>query len=346
MTVPLPDDEPTIEPLAGVDWLIDAADLLGEPDPGPTPWLIEGLIVDQAIVAAVGRWKTTKSYALLDMCISVAVGLPAFGAFSVPEPGPVVFINEESGRAALWRRLDALCRGRSIDPERLRGRLHVAANANVKLDDKARQDELVTIGHRLRPRLYVFDPLARMKAAAREENAQADMAVLIEFLRQLRDETKATSLFVHHTGHAGGHMRGSSDLESAWESRLTFTRDGQSPLVTIESEHREAEAGQPIRYRIGWDTDTRSMRFNLVTDAGAPTLADRILLHLEQHGPGTTDDVRAGVGNRRADVLRTLETLAQAGTVHSGTSGRRDELGRPIRDKVWKPGHIEAGMSI
>ena len=43
-------------------WLVRGSDLLAEPDPGPTPWLVDGLIVDQALVAAVGRWKTTKSY--------------------------------------------------------------------------------------------------------------------------------------------------------------------------------------------------------------------------------------------------------------------------------------------
>lgn len=116
-------------------WLTDAADLLAEPDPGPTPWLVENLIVDQAIVAAVGRWKVTKSYGLLDICIAVATGRPAFGTLKIPNPGPVIFINEESGRRALWRRLDALCRGRAIPPEELRGRLLVAANERVKLDD-------------------------------------------------------------------------------------------------------------------------------------------------------------------------------------------------------------------
>ena len=39
------------------------------------------------------------------------------------------------GGAALHRGLDALCRGRAIDAEELRGRLKLAANARVKLDD-------------------------------------------------------------------------------------------------------------------------------------------------------------------------------------------------------------------
>ena len=82
-------------------WLIDAAALLAEGDPGPTNMLVEDLITDQALTAAVGKWKTTKSYGMLDICISVATGLPAFGRFAIPEPGPVVFVNEESGRRAL-----------------------------------------------------------------------------------------------------------------------------------------------------------------------------------------------------------------------------------------------------
>jgi hypothetical protein len=80
------------------------------------------------------------------------------------------------------------------------------------------------------------------------------------------------------------------------------------------------------------------MRFDLVAEDGGPTLAERILEHLETHGPGTTDEVRAAVGVRRSDVLRTLETLEQAGTAHRGPSGRRDAMGRAIRDQVWKPG--------
>ena len=70
--------------------------------------LVERLICEAALVAFVGRWKTTKSYSILDICIAIATGRPAFGRLEIPQPGPVVFICEESGWAALWRRLDAL----------------------------------------------------------------------------------------------------------------------------------------------------------------------------------------------------------------------------------------------
>jgi hypothetical protein len=283
------------------EWLFDAADLLAEPDPGPTPWLVENLIVDQALIAAVGPWKTTKSYGLLDIAISVRTGRPAFGQLEVSDPGPVVFVIEESGRAALWRRLDALTRGRAIAREELRG-LHLSANARVKLDDKDWQARLVGVGHRIRPRLFVFDPLARMKAAERDENAQGDMAALIEFLRVLRDETGAAVAFVHHIGHQGSHMRGSSDLESAWETRLTWKREGTSPEVALSSEHRDAEPGPALKYRIDWDGATRTMRFALTSDV----LDDRVKAYLSDHPKATANEVVDALGGNRQKVLAAI----------------------------------------
>jgi RecA-family ATPase len=125
----------------------------------------------------------------------------------------VVFVNEESGRAALWRRLDSLCRGRAIDPEELRGRLFVSANARVKLDDPHCQNELLDFGKEVRPRLFAFDPLARMKAPGRKENAQDEMSEVIEFWRHLRNETGAAVSLVHHTGHEGSHVRNFEQAE-------------------------------------------------------------------------------------------------------------------------------------
>lgn len=297
---------------------LDAADLLAEPDPGPTAFLVDDLIVDAAIVAAVGKWKTMKSYALLDIAISIAAGRPAFGRLEIPEPGAVVFVNEESGKAALWRRLDALSRGRAVAPSELRGRLIVAPNSGVKLDDARWQNELLDLGEMLKPRLFIFDPLARMKASSREENSQTDMAEIVEFIRLLRDRSAAAICFVHHQGHTGGNMRGSSDLESVWETRLTWTREGQSPVVTIQSEHREAEAGEPLEFRAAWHADTRTMRLELEPD---PVL-DRIENYLRHAPDATANEVNKDLGGNRKKVLALVKHLRD-----QGGSGPLEPLG-------------------
>jgi len=304
----------TEPPLQSADaWLVDAADLLAEPDPGPVTWLVEGLIVDQALTAAVGRWKTTKSYAMLELAVSVVTGQPAFGELAIPEPGPVVFVIEESGRAALWRRLDALSRGRAIVREELRGLL-LAPNERVKLDDADWQSRLIQAGQRIKPRLFVFDPLARMKAASRDENEQKSIATVIEFLRDLRDATGAGIAFVHHTGHSGEHMRGSSDLESVWESRLAWKK-ADDGLVELASEHREAEAGPTLHYRIAWEPETRSVRLPLVDPDAA--LVESVRRHLAAEPDASANEVHRALGGNRQDVLRVVRHV-KAG---SGTTG-------------------------
>jgi hypothetical protein len=313
------------------DWLIDGAELLAEPDPGPTPWLVDGLIVDHAIAAVVGKWKTTKSWGMLEVAVSIATGTPAFGSSAVPEPGPVVYVIEESGRSALWRRLDSLCRGRAIYPDRLRNRLMLAANERVKLDDRDWQQRLLELGHEIRPRAFIFDPLARMKDPRREENDQTGMAPVIEYLRTLRKETQAAALFVHHTGHSGEHMRGSSDLESVWESRLAFKRDGENGIVTVKAEHREEESGATVIYVLDWHHETRTMRLRPTV----PPLAERIIDHLLEHGPMGAAELAKGIETRRSDVDRALGVLAEAGTTRRAPSDKPDATGRHNPAKVW-----------
>jgi hypothetical protein len=313
----------------GRQWLERASDLLQEDDPGPTNMLVVGVAVDQALIATVGRWKTTKTYFNLDLGISVVTGLPLLGSYAVPVPGPVVVVLEESGRKALWRRLDALCRGRAIDRDALTD-LYVAANKRVRLDDPKWQNELVDVGAEICPRLFIFDPLARMKAAGRDESAQKEFAVLIEFLRDLRDETGAAVNWTHHTGHVGGHMRGTSDLESVWETRLGFER--QESTITVKPEHREEENGEPISYRLSWDSTTRTTR--LVPLARKSTY-ELVLEHLKEHSDQHVERVARTLQIRTSDVRRALEQGATLGTTHAGPSGRRDKAGRPINDKVW-----------
>jgi AAA domain-containing protein len=305
---------PTLR-LARPSWLERASDLLAEDDPGPTPWLVRGVIVDRAITAAVGRWKTTKTYALLDIAISVVTGLAFLGRHIVPDPGSVVLVLEESGRQALWRRLDSLCRGRAIDCDALAD-LHFAANRRVKLDEAEWQQDILAAGKELQPRAFILDPLARLKRPGRDENAQKEYAVLIEFMRLLRDETGAAVIFVQHTGHQGEHMRGTSDLESVWESRLAFRRDDRT--ISIKSEHREAEdSDTAISYRLAWDELTRTIRLDPVEDP----LDAKVTAYLADHPDASGNEVyKALKGNGPRSRQKAPATTGTRLRYHLGTT--------------------------
>jgi len=301
---------PTNEPATGSDWLARASDLLAEEDPGPTPFLVAELLVDQSLAAIQGKPKTWKTWVELELAVSIVTGSPAFDRFEVAEPGPVILVLEESGRAALHRRLGALARGYAISADALT-ELHFAANLHVRLDDSAWQERLLAAAKEISPRAIFFDPLARLKMPGRNENAQQEMAVLLDFLRVLRDDSGCAVPFVHHTGHDGAHLRGSSDLESVWESKITLDRSGD--VATLSSEHREAEEGGTHRIRQAWDADTLSLKLHLVADERNEEVRARVAAHRSEHPGASANKVFKAIGGTRGEVLEAVRLHDEEG---------------------------------
>lgn len=287
-------------------WLERASDLLTEPDPGPTPWLVDELLVAGCVGAVQGAPKSGKTWAILELVLAVVTGRPAFSRFAVPVAGPVILVLEESGRAALHRRLGALCRGNAIHPEELAD-LHYSANRRVRLDDLEWQKELANAVDQFEPAAVFLDPLARMKAPGRDENAQGEMAVLLDFMRYLRDlrQPSTAVVFCHHEGHAGGHLRGSSDLESYWESKVSLRRNDDEH--DLSAEHREAEASPTYRFRQAWDHETRSVRLRL----DETELDEQVDAYLDEHPDASANEVAKALGGNRQVILASVKRLRE-----------------------------------
>jgi hypothetical protein len=293
-------------------WLERASDLLAEPDPGPTPFLVERLIVEQAILAIVGSWKVAKTWVLLELAVAIVTGREAFGTYAVENPGPVILVLEESGREALHRRLDCLRRGYALKDSAL-AELHFSANQRVRLNDPRWQERLRLAAAKIEPRAIFFDPFVRVKGAEVNENEQREIGPVLDFIRDLRDEAKAGVGYASHTGHDGGHIRGSSDLEGYWESRLAVTKanktaDDDAPRI-ITAEHREAESGHQFRFALAFDVASRSLRLDAITSEG-----ERLVeAYMREHRRGgefpSKNEVAEHVDVRRSDALRLYDIV-------------------------------------
>jgi hypothetical protein len=312
-------------------FLESAAALLAEPDPGPTPFVVEGLIVDCAIAAEQGAPKVGKTWAGLELAVSIVTGLPAFGQFATLR-GPAVVILEESGRAALHRRLDALARGRAIKPEQLRD-LHFAANRRVRLNDPAWRARILADAGKLKPRLVILDPLVRLKGASTSENDQGEMAEVLDYLRDLRDALESAVLFVHHTGHGGSHLRGTSDLEGYWESKLSLVARSDG-TTEVTAEHREAEAIEPFQFRQVWDQHG-SLRLKIIEDGRTQQLRAAIVEYVTEHPGDHADGVAKAIRKRSSDVRAQLAELENAGTLYRKATEYTDKAGRPKKRAAW-----------
>lgn len=318
-----PEHDPPAGPLEETPtWFESAADLLAEPHPGDTPFLVQDLIVDRSVAQLVGPPKKGKTYVLLDMAIAVATGNTALGRFAVPEPGPVLLILEESGRAALHRRLDMLTRGRAIRPNLLTN-FHYSANRRVKLDDQEWRDRLRATCQAHPWRLIAFDPYARLKGGS-DEDSQKESGPVLDFLRELRDLANATVLYVAHTGHEGTRQRGSSDFESYYETKLTLLDKGGKR--TLSTDHREAEAAGPYELAFTFDSPTRTLRI----DADEDELVRKVREHLKQDPEASGNAVHEAIGGNRAKVLELVKQHRHEGGTNlpepPGTTSTRQSL--------------------
>ena len=156
----------------------------------------------------VGRWKTTKSYGVFSICISIATANPPSGGSRFPSPGGRLRERGKraSGSMAAARRplswASDLTRATARPPAR---RAERSREARRRPTGRRR---LVEFGMNVRPRLFVFDPLARMKAPSRDESAQNEMASVIEFMRELRDrDGRRRRLRSSHRSSGRAHAR-------------------------------------------------------------------------------------------------------------------------------------------
>jgi hypothetical protein len=96
-----------IEDLANVLARVDQA--------GPPTWLIEGLWPRDAYGVFAAEDKAGKTWAILDLAISVAAGVPWLGHFACPPAGRVLVFLGEGGERAMIRRLRAVAEHKGVD---------------------------------------------------------------------------------------------------------------------------------------------------------------------------------------------------------------------------------------
>lgn len=205
-------------------------------------WLIEGLWAGRAVGIVGGEPKCGKSFLALDLAVAVATGTPALGRFAVSRTGPVLLYAAEDAQATVRERLTTIARARGTNLDALD--LHVITAPALRLDHDADRKRLARTVLALGARLLVLDPLVRLHRI--DENAVAEIAPILAYLRAIERKFETAVLLVHHARKGGGHMRagqalrGSSELHAWGDSNLYLRRRNRTLYLSVE--HRAAPA--------------------------------------------------------------------------------------------------------
>ena len=218
------------------------------------PVIIEGILHQGCKMILGGTSKSNKSWCLLDLALSVASGQPWWGRKCTKLP--VVYINFELQPWAIAQRLNALCAAR---PEctgmgdtfhlwNLRGR-----NADLTLLRPMLEEQLA----RHQFGLIILDPAYKV-LGNRDENANGDIAGLMNELEGLAQSSRAAILAAHHFAkgdstakEAGDRMSGAGAWVRDPDSIMVMTPHEEPDCFTVSTILRNMP--RVPEFVVGWD---------------------------------------------------------------------------------------------
>jgi hypothetical protein len=313
---------------------------------GEPRWLIQGLWPADAYGVLAAQEKAGKTWAALDLAVSVATGQPWLDHFACPNPGSVLVFLGEGGERATVRRIEAIATAKGIDPDQLADQLRLCFRV-PRLAAPGAGGELAAIQAELAAHpaaLVVLDPLYLAAAGASGSNLY-DMGAVLQAIQGVCQAAGCALLVVTHwnkTGDGRGADRISGAGPAAWARVICSVAvhyrgsdpDGASTVVLgVELIGGElADTRFRIRRRIQSDDPA---------DLGAP-LAYTVEV-LAADDPEDLDPAAAALSRSRQWVLAALRAGGDLQTVKQ-LGDRLAQAGHPLKPRTIQTslGDLEA----
>ncbi len=201
-------------------------------------WLIDGLIEQNTLAMCFGAAGSGKTFAVLDMALSVATGKDYHG-HSV-DAGTVFYLCGE-GHSGFARRSAAWTRTHDVKP----GEAKFYKSNRAVIMSEAESVELLKsemaalVEQAGAPKLVVIDTLARSLGGA-DENAGKDVNLFIVACDEIKEEYGCTVMLVHHTGHQNKDRgRGASQINAALDHEFRIEAWGEDKVLMTFTKQKE-----------------------------------------------------------------------------------------------------------
>jgi hypothetical protein len=303
---------------------------------GEPRWLIQGLWPADAYGVLAAQEKAGKTWAALDLAVSVACGRPWLDHFACPNPGPVLLFLGEGGERATVRRIQAIAASKGLDPDQLADRLRLCFRV-PRLAAAGAGGELTAIDKELAAHpaaLVVLDPLYLAAAGASGSNLY-DMGAVLQAIQGVCQAAGCALLVVTHwnkTGDGRGPDRISGAGPAAWARVICSIAvhyrgsdpDGAS-TVLLGVELIGGELAD-TRFRI-----RRRVRADDPADLGAPLSYAVEVLAAEDDQD--LEPAAAALSKSRQWVLAALRTGGDLQTVKQ-LGDRLAQAGHPLKPRT------------
>ena len=219
------------------EWIASVNDDLPEPEeldalwdnmPDLAPPLIEGILREGHKMLIAGPSKAGKSFALIQLCISIAEGKPWFG-FDCTQ-GKVLYVNLELDRASCLHRFKDVYEALEQLPTNI-GNISIWNLRGKSLPMDQLAPKLIRRAQKRNYKAIIIDPI--YKVITGDENSADQMANFCNQFDKVCTELKCAVIYCHH--HSKGSQTGKRSMDRASGSGV-FARDPDALLDLLELE--------------------------------------------------------------------------------------------------------------
>lgn len=315
-------------------------------------YLVKNWIDRGALSVVYGESNVGKTFFALDLAMHVAARLPWHG-HKVADvdtdgnwPGPVLYIAGEGGHG-IRNRIEAVRRERSDIMERIEGEsdfclLPTGLDLCGPNDVEALSEAIAEWADFVA--LIVVDTLARAMGDG-DENTAKDMGAFVRNVDQLREETGAHVMVIHHSGKdTSKGARGSNSLRAAADTEIELTRSGAVVMAETKKQ-RDMPTDQVFAYTLkgvflGTDEDGDDVTSAIVQPTEpvkkTPRLSGQQKIAMQALDDALAKDGEKKPGDMFPDNRRcvSLESWREYCDRHSLSSGEGESSRRTAFHKV------------
>ena len=155
-------------------------------------------------VVIIGSSKSRKTFFLLQLLISIAVGRSFLG-WHIPKPRRILHVQYEIQEHHFHRRLKRMCRAMGISPADLGDRLLILNARGMGLSGRQGIEKIQLYANEVKPDLISLDPLYKVLTGDENSNSNDGMKGTLDMFDGLAEQTGAAVAYVHHDpkGNAG-----------------------------------------------------------------------------------------------------------------------------------------------
>jgi hypothetical protein len=269
-------------------------------------YLLDGKIEEGTTSLLVGDWATKKTWTTLSLGVCLAAGKDWLGMKTVQ--CPVLYIDEESGKNRLLRRLNQVLKGENIVTNipffatSLKG-------YNLLKSTEIDRDRLLSLINKTKAKIMIIDALRDLMIGG-DENSARDMQLVFRTLRGIANQANCAILVIHHFNKSKNYA-GSTAIPANLDSMITINSEEGNPFVYFKS--AKNRDGEPFLFtaKCNWEDE----KFYMTTDVDAlfdlSPVEEAILNYAKNHDNFYKPDLEKSISYNEKTIRNGLLKLVK-----------------------------------